>query len=565
MDQKAQKSKIKQILTYVFSEDRLLGEGAFGVVYKGEDKNTKQKVAIKQIQQSKFQNDLIVLKNLKREIEIMQDLKHENIVQLLNFTQTASNVYIILEFCDGGDILSLMKKNEDKRFSEEIAIKYFRQITEAFKMLHSKGIIHRDIKPANILLQKGIAKISDFGFARMLDQTNLNLQQKLTALGSPLYMSPQILSQEQFSSKCDIWSLGVMFYEMIYGRTPWTASSQIELLNKINSQPLQFPSDVKSSYNTKDIIIRMLKVQENERISWEEIFAHPLLSEEDQYTLETTIQNNISHLEQFKIVGLFNNNDQYYQMFQQQSQLQQAEKNQCILIDSVVLFHRNKYILFNILASHICLLKLRSELPVSNEIFLSACFLYLKLFLGQIKSTAEALKGNEIFDPNFNQQDFFNYKNSILFQQSANLIEYDFNKADCLYQQIVLKIINRYSIQIQQQQPYLSAEIQLLKQQLSNPYEFDDNFTLFYNQVMNQFISAIIEKNNLLDIELKKKLYTILKYCFIVQDFDTYFQFDANNPNFQQFLSFYHHNDQISFQELQKEVDIQIEQLLKSG
>ncbi|KAL4512747.1 hypothetical protein ABPG72_020584 [Tetrahymena utriculariae] len=287
--------------------------------------------------------------------------------------------------------------------------------------------------------------------------------------------------------------------------------------------------------------------------------------EEDQYVLETAIEHNISHLEQFKIVGLFNNNNQYYQLFQQQSQLLQESKNQCILIDSVVLFHRNKYMLFNILASHICLLKLRTELPVSNEIFLSACFLYLKLFLGQIKITAEALKGNEIFDPNFNQQDFQNYKNSFLFQQSANLIEQDFNKAEYFCQQIILKIVNRYQIQIQQQQPHLSAEIQLLKQQLSNIYEFDDNFPLFYNQVMSQFISAIIEKNNLLDIELKKKVYTILKYCFIVQDFDAYFQFDPNNPNIQQFLSFYYHNDIISFQELQKEVDIQIEQLLKSG
>ena len=90
--------------------------------------------------------------------------------------------------------------------------------------------MHRDIKPANILLHNGnvicylgFAKISDFGFARVVD--DMEGQDKFTLLGTPLYMTPQILDQKKFNSKCDIWSLGVMFYEMLYGCTPWNAKS----------------------------------------------------------------------------------------------------------------------------------------------------------------------------------------------------------------------------------------------------------------------------------------------------------------------------------------------------
>lgn len=95
------------------------------------------------------------------------------------------------------------------------------------------NIIHRDIKPANILLKEGKAKISDFGFAKCLDTCGMDEQTKKTYLGTPLYMSPQILQEEPFSSKCDIWSLGMMFYEMLYGKTPWTGKTPWYVFNII--------------------------------------------------------------------------------------------------------------------------------------------------------------------------------------------------------------------------------------------------------------------------------------------------------------------------------------------
>ena len=103
-----------------------------------------------------------------------------------------------------------------------------KQICNGFKDLHEKNIIHRDIKPANFLIHKGVVKIADFGFARVVESVDETA--KHTVLGSPLYMAPQLLDKKEFNSKCDIWSLGVTIYELLFGRTPFTANSPKALL-----------------------------------------------------------------------------------------------------------------------------------------------------------------------------------------------------------------------------------------------------------------------------------------------------------------------------------------------
>lgn len=122
-------------------------------------------------------------------------------------------------------------------------------------------MIHRDIKPANILLHDGIAKISDFGFARVVD--DMEDRDHFTLVGTPLYMAPQILKSDKFSSKCDIWSLGMMFYEMLYGSTPWIGKNQIALSSQIKTKPLTFPDKPKRLQIVKDLISKML-IQDEE-------------------------------------------------------------------------------------------------------------------------------------------------------------------------------------------------------------------------------------------------------------------------------------------------------------
>ena len=143
-----------------------------------------------------------------REIDIMQKIKHTNIVRMYSAMRTPRNLYMFLEYCPDGDIKTLLKQRNG-HLSEAEAVIYFRQIVDGFKTLYQNNIIHRDIKPANVLLKDGVAKITDFGFARIVENGMDDIA-ALTKVGTPLYMSPQILSDQKFSSKCDIWSLGTL-------------------------------------------------------------------------------------------------------------------------------------------------------------------------------------------------------------------------------------------------------------------------------------------------------------------------------------------------------------------
>jgi serine/threonine protein kinase len=129
----------------------------------------------------------------------------------------------------------------------------------------------RDLKPANILLNKGIVKIGDFGFAKK----NVTKRMKnATAVGTPLYMPLEILKSEPYTSKCDIWAIGFIFYEMLHGKTPWTAGTEFELVKNIESKPLNINSSLKPE--TKDFLTKCLKLQEKDRLSWDEVFLHPI-------------------------------------------------------------------------------------------------------------------------------------------------------------------------------------------------------------------------------------------------------------------------------------------------
>ncbi len=188
-------------------------------------------------------------------------------------------------------------------------IDIFQQICSGFKTVHAKNIIHRDIKPANFLIHNGVVKISDFGFARTVDTTED--PKLMTFLGSPLYMAPQILGKAKFSSKCDVWSLGITIFELLFGRTPFRASSPEQLLTKIKTTELVFPEERKISGEMEQLLRAMLTIEEEERISWNEIFKHPLISPPPPESLIDTSEdelhqsfiNNQIYLSRNKVYG----------------------------------------------------------------------------------------------------------------------------------------------------------------------------------------------------------------------------------------------------------------------
>lgn len=133
-------------------------------------------------------------------------------------------------------------------------MRIFGDIVKGFKCLHQNNIVHRDLKPANILLHNGIAKVGDFGFSKLIDDHD----QMLTSLvGTPQYMSPQILSNCNYTEKTDIWSLGIILFEMLFGRVPWdTSSKDIDSVVKYirNCSAVPIPEVPKISKNTVSLL-----------------------------------------------------------------------------------------------------------------------------------------------------------------------------------------------------------------------------------------------------------------------------------------------------------------------
>ena len=147
------------------------------------------------------------------------DVNSEYTVKMLNYTVGKRFTYIVLELCDS----DLGKRIAQIKFTEQQSIAAFSDIMKGFQILVSKGYIHRDVKPANVLVKNNVYKVADFGFATKADV--FGRKKMADICGTPLYMAPQLLNNEPYTAKSDIWSLGLMLYEMVFGYVPWPCRS----------------------------------------------------------------------------------------------------------------------------------------------------------------------------------------------------------------------------------------------------------------------------------------------------------------------------------------------------
>ncbi|EAR99160.1 Serine/Threonine kinase domain protein (macronuclear) [Tetrahymena thermophila SB210] len=274
MDLLLKYSPDKQIENYAFSLSACIGKGSSGTVYVGRHQQTQQVVAIKAVDMRSLKTEY-AWKMLCSEVKIMKKLKHPHVVRLLDVFQTKNNTYIITEFCNQGDLRTYLKKK--KSLTEREAITVISQIMSGLQELANNGIIHRDLKPANILIHDDVFKITDFGFAKKLDSMEDQLMDSL--VGTPLYMAPQILNKQQYTSKCDVWSIGLILYELLFGRTPWPAVNVVDLVQKMCTVPLQFPKDQSISQALVNFISKCLQFPESDRISIQEMCANSLFED----------------------------------------------------------------------------------------------------------------------------------------------------------------------------------------------------------------------------------------------------------------------------------------------
>jgi calcium-dependent protein kinase len=165
----------------------------------------------------------------------MQKLKHPNIVELYEVIYTQNNIYLIMEYCAGGDLKRFCMT---RKINEDMALNIVRQVARGFEELSKFGIIHRDLKAANILVHQEAFKICDFGFAKFFGDSG---KMARTCVGTPIYMSPQVLKHKQYTSKTDVWSLGILFFELLFGRLPYNGYSEDDLYRNIIKGPLAIP------------------------------------------------------------------------------------------------------------------------------------------------------------------------------------------------------------------------------------------------------------------------------------------------------------------------------------
>ncbi|MCX7606593.1 MAG: serine/threonine protein kinase [Bacteroidia bacterium] len=215
---------------------RTLGEGGMGVVYLALQKRIDRKVAIKAIAPY-LARDPAVRQRFAAEAAVLARLNHPNIVTLYDYIEEENALYLIMEYVEGQSLSDLLKAGP---LPLELIEKYFLQVLEAFRYAHEQGIIHRDIKPANIMVASGgRIKILDFGVARLL-QTDHSLTRTGMRLGTLLYMSPeQVKGEREVDARSDIYSLGVVLYEMLTGKPPYPVDlGEFDLSLKIVKEPL---------------------------------------------------------------------------------------------------------------------------------------------------------------------------------------------------------------------------------------------------------------------------------------------------------------------------------------
>ena len=296
---------LKQINNYRLT--RQIGKGATAIVYEGINDKNNSVVAVKAISTSKFQ-DKRTSEYFRRELKLLHQLNHENIIKILGIEKTSHNLYIILEYCNGGNLLeykSYYNKTKKAELNEFFIQKILRQLVKGLEYMHKNHTVHRDIKLENILinftkfpnevkkdeLPKKLdysevtlndnfqIKIADLGYARELEGGNM----ASTICGTPITMAPDIAlnnnnnNRHEYNNKADLWSLGACTYELLIGQPPFYAKTFQELFQQVNNGKYTLPKNMKLSVEVITFINGLLQFYPEKRFDWDEIINHPFI------------------------------------------------------------------------------------------------------------------------------------------------------------------------------------------------------------------------------------------------------------------------------------------------
>jgi calcium-dependent protein kinase len=261
-----------QCLSDVYALKEVIGQGSFGTVRVGyRIDNPEKKVAIKSIPKPMIMGSL---SSIKTEFRILSLTSHPNIVQVYDSFEDISFFHIVLEYCDGGELL---KKISSGKLSEKQSCRYMNQMLSAVSHLHEKNICHRDIKPANFLFENhsedAQLKLIDFGLSRQYKRNNMTTVRMTSFVGTPLYIAPEVINGN-YAEKCDLWGLGVILFFMIAGHLPFDAPKVSEVYKKVLSEKVDF-GYTNISKEAQDLILRLLHKDPKKRFSAKQALQHP--------------------------------------------------------------------------------------------------------------------------------------------------------------------------------------------------------------------------------------------------------------------------------------------------
>ena len=270
-----------------------LGIGSYGRVYLVTNKFNNKKYALKVINKNKLMQIYADCRLVHNEVELHSKLNHPNIIKLYNMKETENEIQILLEYAQNGNLFDIIQKNNG--LDELKAFEYFIQIVNAVYFLHQNNIIHRDIKPENILIgENDVLKLCDFVWAK-----EVNVNKRATFCGTMEYMAPEIVGSEMYDFSVDIWSLGILLYELIMGHSPFRSKSKKDrnIMIKIKKHDLVFDKDKNISKECIDLINRLLDVNPETRLKIKDIFEHPFILANENKIKNNKISQNKESLD----------------------------------------------------------------------------------------------------------------------------------------------------------------------------------------------------------------------------------------------------------------------------
>lgn len=284
-----------------------LGHGNFGYVYYTKNNKDNTYCATKVIPKSNPYLDF-----LRREISVLKTISHKNIVKLICEKETSNNIYIMIEYVNGGEIANALEdyKNMYKKpFPEEYVVEIIRQLSDALYYLNNKKIIHRDIKLENILINynseedkqnmnilNSQIKLIDFGFAKHLNENSMTH----SICGTAATTDPRIVDAMKnktsvkggYDNKVDIWSLGIILYNLLVGELPFQGENLDCLAKKIELGNYFIPETINLSVESICLINGLLQSDPYKRLSWKEILSHPFLTSDPKKFNRIDLSNN---------------------------------------------------------------------------------------------------------------------------------------------------------------------------------------------------------------------------------------------------------------------------------